>query len=501
MLERRRLPSDVPSILIIKSDQHNARCLGANGHRQVKTPNLDGLAREGVNFTQAFVQNPICTPSRMCYLTAQYPHNHGMYGLRQANAVSFSSTLPSIFSEFRKLGYRTGIVGHVHVPDEWLQPHCDQYRDMYPDGSEGDPYAYYLKDKGLLDKRDDIALDGVVQSLDARASELSFDDSSDGYVLRSFCQFMDSLPADQPFLYQMDPVHPHQCWIPTREFWDLYEGVDLELPPSADEDLSSKPSNQARTLKAHHGYPWLFEPKTYGAGRLRKLRGYYGCISQVDHMVGLALSKLRDTGREENTLVIYCSDHGDFALEHGFVEKAPGISYDAILRTPLIWRWPAGGLKTGLAVSELVESVDLFPTICSLLGVPAPDTVDGMDISPMLRGDTRPVRDFVVAEFPLSRTIRTKEWKLCHRPSGMHNEKRDAGELYHVSEDPWEMKNLFGDPKYQGVREELRRTLFDWTQITTRYGNVWPPCSLGQDGKATIAGLQKMVDAGNVNYL
>lgn len=489
-----------PNILIIKSDQHNARCLGVNGHRQVKTPNLDALAKDGINFTRAFVQNPICTPSRMCYLTGQYAHNHGIYGLTQHNSVFFSQALPSMFSEFKKFGYHTGIVGHVHVPDEWLQPHCYQYRNMYPDGSDGGPYVDYLRVHDLLDKRDEF-LKGVGQTYDACASKLSFEDSPDGYILRSFHEFVDDLPADQPFFYQMDPLHPHQCWIPVKEFWDMYEGVELELPPSADEDLSGKPPNQARTLEAFHNYPWLFEPKTYEAGRLRKLQGYYGCISQVDHMVGLTLKKLREIGREENTIVIYCTDHGDFALEHGFVEKAPGISYDAILRTPMIWRWPAGGFDTGSIVSELIESVDVFPTVCSLLGVQPPDTIDGVDISPMLKGDTKPVKEFVIAEFPLSRTIRTKEWKLCHRPRGMYKEKEDIGELYHVSEDPWEMKNLYDDPKHSDIREELRRKLFDWTQMTTRHGGMWPPNSSGADGKTTTTRLRELIDAGEVNYL
>jgi len=490
-------PAGRPNILIIKSDQHNARCLGVNGHKQVKTPNLDELARGGVNFTRAFVQNPICTPSRMCYLTGQYPHNHGLYGLSDGGGF-FSKSLPSMFSEFKKLGYRTGVVGHIHVEDEWLQPHCDQYRNMY---TRNDPYSEYLKAKGLLDKRDDIALKGVSQTVDACASELSFEDSCEGYVLKSFLEFLKDLPDNQPFLYQMDPLHPHECWIPVKEFWDLYEGVELELPPSADEDLSGKPPNQADTVNRFRNYPWLFEPKTYEAGRMRKLRGYYGCISQVDHLVGLARKKLREIGREGNTIIVYCSDHGDFALEHGILEKAPGISYDAILRTPMIWYWPSGGFSAGSTVEELIESVDLFPSLCSLMGVEVPDTVDGVDISAMLRGDTKPVRDFVVAEFALSRTIRTKEWKLCHRPRGMLGDKKDWGELYHVSEDPWEMKNLYDDPESAAIREDLRRTLFDWTQLTTRCGSVLSSGPHGVDGKVTVAALRRMIEKGSQNYL
>jgi choline-sulfatase/uncharacterized sulfatase len=488
-------PPERPNVLIIKADQHNARCLGINGHSQVKTPNLDELARGGVNFTLAFVQNPICTPSRMCYLTGQYVHNHGVYGL--SGNESFSQSLPSMFSALKKEGYRTGIVGHIHVKDEWLTPHCDQYRNMH---GEDNCYSAYLKSKGILHLRDDEAYRGRSQILDATASELSFEDSYEGYVLRSFEEFLAELPGGQPFFYQMDPLHPHQNYIPTREFWDIYEGVELELPPSADEDLSNKPPEQQRAAAWARSYPWVFEPKDYESGRRRKLRGYYGCISQVDHMVGLTRQKLRQARLEENTITIYCSDHGDFALEHGFLEKAPGISYDAITRTPSIWHWPAGGFGRG-AVEELVESVDLFPTICSLLGIEIPDTVDGMDISHLLRGSDGPARDFVVTEFPLSRTIRTKQWKLCHRPSGMHGGEIDFGELYDVAKDPWEMNNLYNDAGCREIREALRRMLFDWTLMTSRHGNFHPPAPPGADGKSTLAELKKLLDQENVNYL
>ena len=291
-----------------------------NGHRQVRTPHLDALARRGVNFTRAFVQNPICTPSRMCYLSGQYAHNHGVFGLTGNERVP--AGLPSLFSVFRAAGYRTGIVGHVHVAASWLQPHCDQYRDLHDESRPGDtPYDRYLKAKGLLQLRDDEAYRGRSQILDACASELAFEDTHEGYCLQSLSDFLAELPAEQPFLYQLDPLHPHQNYLPARPFWELYDGVELELPPSADEDLSSKPPHQQRLLERHHNYDWVFEPRTYEAGRRRKLQGYYGCISQVDHLVGLALQRLQELGRADNTIVVYCSDHGDFALEHGFPGK------------------------------------------------------------------------------------------------------------------------------------------------------------------------------------
>ena len=119
-----------PNIVIIKSDQHNARCLGASGHPQVKTPHLDELAATGVNFNNAFVQSPICSPSRMSYLTGQYVHNHNVWHNCGEASTRFTGELPSMFSVLKQNGYRTGIVGHIHIRSEWLAPHCDMFRDI-----------------------------------------------------------------------------------------------------------------------------------------------------------------------------------------------------------------------------------------------------------------------------------------------------------------------------------------------------------------------------------
>jgi len=480
----------MPNILIVKPDQHNARCMGINGHPQVKTPNIDALAADGVHFPRAFVQSAICSPSRMSYLSGQYVHNHGVYGL--SGNETLPPVLPSLFSTFKAAGYRTGVIGHVHVKDDWLEPHCDMYRPFQDD--ETDAYNKYLEAKGK--QREDIEWKGLSQILDACPGKLSFEDSAEGYALTCFDEFLDARPDSAPFLFQIDAMHPHQCYIPAKQFWDLYEGVDLELPPNLHDDITNKPPNQQKMHAwARAGGYTVFEPKTLEAARLRKLRGYYGCVSQVDHMLGLARRMLKDQGLEENTIVIYCTDHGDMAMEHDLPEKAPGISYDAILRTPFIWAWPAGGFQQG-TVDELVESVDQFPTLCTLAGVRPPDTVDGIDISPMLRGDHTPVRDCVFAEFPWSRTIRTDEWLLCHRPVGMYREGMDDGELYNVKDDPWQINNLYHDQRCRDIREQLRRRLFDWILQSTRYCNTWPHLPQGADGKIDPDELRRQLAVG-----
>ena len=114
-----------PNVLFIISDQHNAKCLGVAGHPDVKTPNLDRLAREGVRFTTAITQNPICTPSRVSFFSGQYCHNHGYYGLGGRNPGG----LPNILGHFRKFGYATAAIGKIHCPENWIEKDCDYFKE------------------------------------------------------------------------------------------------------------------------------------------------------------------------------------------------------------------------------------------------------------------------------------------------------------------------------------------------------------------------------------
>ena len=127
-----------PNVLFIISDQHNAKVLGHEAHPDVKTPNLDQLAAEGVCFDNAIAQNPICTPSRLCFTSGQYCHNHGYYGLNGPSPGG----LPTVFGHFRRAGYRTGAIGKVHCPEYWVEDDCDTFREVCSIFSVGGALEY-----------------------------------------------------------------------------------------------------------------------------------------------------------------------------------------------------------------------------------------------------------------------------------------------------------------------------------------------------------------------
>ncbi len=467
-----------PNILFLVSDQHNAKALGHAGHADVQTPHLDRMAREGCRFENAITQNPICTPSRVSFLSGQYPHNHGYYSLSGPHPGG----LPNIFGHFRRAGYFTAAMGKIHCPEYWVEDDCDVFHESnsWRAGSvvgRSAAYTQFLRQRGLEELEDHILLpefgERGRQSVDSRPSPLSFDESQEGWLADTAIDAMNAAAArGQPFLLHVSFPRPHQCTTPCQEFWDLYDARQLNLPPNADYDLEAagKAPHLIASAKRWRESDWqLFEPRTFAAGRRRKLQGYLGAVSQVDAAVGKLLAQLRASGQAENTIVIYTSDHGDYAAEHGIMEKAPGICSDAITRVPLIW-WAPGRVKAGERVGDVVELVDISSTICALAGIEPLETSDGRDLSPLLAGEQGDSERLGLTEFAWSKSIRKGRYRLVHYARAMFpDEYPDGfGELYDLEADAWEMRNLYFEAAYQPLVEQLRNDLLEWLITTTR---------------------------------
>jgi arylsulfatase A-like enzyme len=177
----------------------------------------------------------------------------------------------------------------------------------------------------------------------------------------------------------------------------------------------------------------------------------------------------------DDTIVIYTSDHGDYACEHGIMEKAPGICADAITRIPFIWRWP-GHIAAGHIAPEVVESVDLTTTLCGLAELDVMMTSDGKDLTPLLQGEHKEVHHIGVTEFAWSKSVRAGKYRLVYYPREMFADQYPDGfgELYDLDRDPWEMENLYFQPQYAALIREMERDLLDWLVTTTRPKTVLP---------------------------
>jgi choline-sulfatase/uncharacterized sulfatase len=390
----------------------------------------------------------------------------------------------------------------------------------------------------LLDDRDDHLLPewhatgGGGQGLDARPSRLPYAHCVEHWVAAHAVDFLRTRPKDRPFFLWASFPRPHQVFTPSREFWDLYDEARLTLPPNADDSLADKPPHVRAMLRQREGtWQWVFEPRDWAHGFRRALRGYLACVTQVDHAAGEVLDALDALGLREDTLVVFSADHGGFAGDHGIVEKAPGVGFEAITRVPFIWslrqsagRAAADGSRDstrsqrvapGHVCDALVESVDFLPTVCRLAGLPAPAMCDGRDVTPLLAGGNEPVRDTSFTENVWSKRIRTDRWSFVHYQPEMFarllpaagpaqdagpepppvvdsgsGEGEGEGELYDLQADPWELRNRYHDPACAGIVHRLRRRVLEWLVGTQHPATMLPmPLDLWQlDARGAAAG-------------
>jgi len=483
-----------PNILFLFSDQHSAQALGCYGNSEVYTPHLDNLAEQGIKFSNAYCNNPICTPSRMCFLSGQYAHNHNYWGLMGPDP----EWLPNIFGYLKQFGYNTGWFGKSHTPAGWLTRNCDEFKDGMGyekritqkdfnlleglQGRKDDDYSKYLQGIGLSSLREDKILSEQFkqfgynngQGIDAKSTEMPVDNTIEAWSAHEAGKFIkSSVEKGKPFMCWMTVPKPHQVYGPSKEFWDMYQTDKLTLPPNADDSLKGRHltvTNAAEFYRKDESWR-LFEPKDWDSSRRRVLHGYYANVTQMDDAVGRIISVIDNLDIRENTIIIYTTDHGEFAGEHGMIEKAPGISFRCITRIPFIISWD-GVIPKGEEREGIIESVDLLPTVCSLAGIPEPDWVDGKKFSSMIEID-QDLKEYAVTEHPWSKTIQTKEYKLTQYLPEMCNGK-EFGELYNMRTDPWEMNNLYFDKGLKSTVSNLQMKLYYWLVQTSRHKTISP---------------------------
>lgn len=425
--------SDKPNILFLFSDQHNARCLSCACHPDVKTPNLDRLAAGGTRFENAYCQNPVCTPSRMSFLASLYPSTHGYYGLYGPEPVR--PTL-SMFKYFKEAGYRTGALGKLHTPRYWIERDCQFVYDEFIE------YPKYLEGAGLYEQNDNRAFNG---NRDGQESYIPLEHSCETFLAKQTFRFIRNQgePADRgsasaPWMAWVSFARPHQPCTPSEPFASMYDPKEIFLPPTADTDNE------------------IFQDrrKDNGDKKIRNyLAKYLGLVSQVDYGIGLIIDELEKSSQLDNTIIVYSADHGDFAGEHSGFEKCGGISTRAITRIPLIVRCPGG--KCGMVSEQIVESVDLFPSLCELAGLEIPNTVQGRSMIPVLENPENPIRDCALTENPYRKAVATKKWRYVANING------EDDELYDQENDPWELNNLIHSPEHKDIILSMSRLLLE----------------------------------------
>jgi arylsulfatase A-like enzyme len=486
------LAADRPNIIFIMTDDHAAHAISAYGSKINITPNMDRLAKEGMRFSNCFVENSICTPSRAAILTGKYSHKNGVPVFN-----AFDGSQPHLAKYLQQAGYHTGLVGKWHL------------------GSRPTGFDFFTVLPGQGRYHDPIFLNATSRETNrGYATDIITDKA---------LAFLDRRPKEKPFLLLLHHKAPHREWEPSAKYATLFNDRDIPEPDTLRDDYSNR-SDAAReatmTIARHLNnrdlkltppadlrgparQQWFnqvpMEVTVTNNGVATKLTGddlvkwkyqryikdYLRCVASVDENIGRVLDYLQKNNLRENTIVIYTSDQGFFLGDHGWYDKR--FMYEECLRTPLLVSWPAK-IKPGSVQSAMALNIDFAPTFLELAGLKVPADIQGRSLLPLLEGKT-------------PSDWRTSMYYRYYHDPGHHNTrahygvrteshkliyfwKKDQWELYDLVNDPRELKNVYNDPAnsilVSALKEELAR-LQKFYQDDNRFAGKQPPG--GVDGQ------------------
>ena len=453
-----------PNILILYTDQQRWDTLGANGNREILTPNLDALAKSGVNFSHHFVQNPVCMPSRISMLSGRYPSSLGITHMG-VPVPQETMTLPRLLKRY---GYRSANIGKLH-----FLPHANRdHRLPHPDygfdhleiadepGVYEDAYRAWARQRAP-EQMDSISagippatrtwyrtmgIDDAVAHRGDPEGRFDFDGgipfaADDGLTHSAFVaeQTIEYIrqQGSQPFLCIAGFYSPHAPWMAPQKYLDLYDPEDLsvpEFPPKIEGQRQRKPDQ--RFSDAH----------------LRRAKqGYYAMISEVDDYVGRILGALDAEGLRDNTIVVFTSDHGEWLGTHLKFGKGYPAD-DAVSRVPFIVSAPNG--KSGQNVDDIVEAVDIVPTLLSLAGIQAPPTLQGVSLADVVMRGAEVPKQAALTEGDGWKCLRNRDYRYL-----IHSDGREC--LWHIRTDPGEYADVVNDPAHQPALARCRRQLLE----------------------------------------
>jgi arylsulfatase A-like enzyme len=531
-------PSRPPNVILIMTDQHRADALGCAGNPIIQTPNLDALAAGGVRFTNAYVQCPVCMASRGAIHTGRYPRALRMpsMGILPPEEITIAETL-------RRNGYVTGMFGKLHltpmgytrlvlgsevpldvdhflgstgIDSPWSRlaaedPMKKSYGFDETVGVEDSLWGHWLD--WLEAESPEHAKYAQAENWRASRSEVKYGEGARRMFAPTVGDFFESrIPADlsasrfivdrsidyirrnaeKPFFVHCSFVDPHHPFNAPEPFSRMYDPSDLPPPPPAKLDTFPGPLRGKATVVIERMQAFPDELLRWAQAN------YYGMISNIDDCIGRLVLALEELGLRENTIIVFLADHGDHVGgQHRLIYKSPPL-FDDIMRVPFIINWPGAarrdGVHAGRQVDGLVQEIDIYPTLMSLLGLPIHGGVQGHDLTPLFAagedaphtgtgsgppwGDppesgrpaaARPVHaaapacdrvfceldDLPQGDYVANAAVRTRDWKLNYFHHSRH------GLMFDLRNDPHETVNLFDDPGYADRRWELMAQLLD----------------------------------------
>ncbi|MCB1741329.1 MAG: sulfatase-like hydrolase/transferase [Gammaproteobacteria bacterium] len=466
-----------PNILWYCTDQQRFDTIGALGNDLVSTPTIDRLVREGVAFTRAYTQSPICTPSRASFLSGYYPSTVHVNRNGNETFPARPKLVPRLLAD---AGYDCGLIGKLHLTSAYRRQELrtdDGYRffkwshaprDNWPRGHD---YADWVREQGA-----DLGV--LCNEFDGIPAELH----QTTWASERAIEFISRSRAE-PWLLSINVYDPHPPFNPPRAYRELFDPARMPDPLFRDSDLRTQASlavldfqsrvRDPRELDIHDPVIPVAQEPGYRPGPERgpgprdawTLKAwYYAMIKLIDDQLARIIDCLHATGQAEDTVIIFTTDHGETLGDHGLIEKGCRF-YEGLVHVPLVMCWP-GQFKAGLRCDGLVELQDQAPTILELAGLQPAQTMQGRSLLPILRGesDAGAHREFVRSEYYDAIWMEDASYATMYfdgrfKIIAYHN--HDLGELYDLSEDPGEFVNLWDEPDCLGLKARLLKRSFD----------------------------------------
>ncbi|MFD0917274.1 choline-sulfatase [Pseudahrensia aquimaris] len=432
-----------PNFLIFMVDQLNGTLFdGGKPADFLHAPNLRKLFDEGVGFSSHYCASPLCAPSRAAFMSGLLPSRTGCYD----NAAEFPSSFPTFAHHLRRAGYRTTLSGKMHFvgPD---QLHGFEHRpttDVYPADFGWTP------DWTKPDERIDwwyhnlgsVTTAGVAET----TNQLEYDDEVAFHARQALHQM--SRERDKPFCLTVSFTHPHDPYVTRHKYWDLYP--EDKMPPLAVPAVPYK-EQDAHSKRLLDMSDW----RNFETGHQKIIdsrRAYFGNISYLDELIGGILETLKACDYDDDTIILFLSDHGDMLGERGLWFKMS--FFEGSSRVPLLIHAPKRFKPTTIA--EPSSNLDVFPTLVDLAGLEVPNEIDGMSLLPTLegKGESRQIIIEYAAEGSIAPMVMLREgaMKLTVCPV-------DEDQLFDMEKDPLELTNLAQDPAYSETLAAMRAVI------------------------------------------
>jgi arylsulfatase A-like enzyme len=491
-----------PNVILLFSDQHHKRVMGFEGHPDVMTPNLDKLAGQSVVFDRAYCTRGVCVPSRTSLMTGMMPRTLGV--LDNGDRPPLLNEAVSMATLFKYNGYRTFAFGKRHLYQAadmgWDVRKGDSYRSDEPDN-----YVSWVERKGYIKE---FASDWAAEfgrgpkgsseyntriptaDLGTRISRLPEGYTMEAYTAQETVNMIKGNARDgKPFFCWASFYRPHQPYTPLPKYRAPYDaskwgegtkkGGGIRMPQSLYQPTETLPP-MLQSQRRGGNKVWNLDQAFANEQLWRNhIAAYYALVTEIDHHVGEILKAVKEAGIENDTLVLYAADHGDFVGNHGMVEKcAAGHNvYEDILNVPLIIKIP-GNANNGKRVTELVTLADVLPTLVQVLDLKLPPLkypIQGQSLAKVVTGTGSLNRDYVVSESWSQACVITKEAKLgiMLDPTAAHPQWdfRAFGDMFFDTlHDPLEVDNRIHDERYKQQIDTLRAYYADFVKQTPATG-------------------------------